>query len=177
MRILLAEDSEEEIQKALAAIHVQFPGTRMLGQKKSPAFADWTERYVFCHSPGKADDDDSRCDIYVHEDMQTPYVQRPGEHKIDLVVTDLMLPMQPGDTPLPHGLSIMIRALRAGLPVALATSENHHQCSFVPEVVSLLPAEQQARFFLSTTKNWGEVITAAFEYIKENKKKLDSASE
>ncbi len=69
MRIHLVEDNEEQIQIALAAIHAQFLGSKMLGQKKNPAFADWSDRYVSCSSQG-----DVVCDVNVSEDMQTGFI-------------------------------------------------------------------------------------------------------
>ncbi len=69
MRIHLIEDNEEQIQIALAAIHAQFPGSKMLGNKKSSHFEGTSERYAFCLSHG-----DVVCDVNVSEDMQTGFI-------------------------------------------------------------------------------------------------------
>ncbi len=79
-----------------------------------------------------------------------------------------MVPNKMGDTlPQPHGLTVMIRALKAGLPVGLCTDLDHHQCAYVRDVESLLSEEQQGRFFLSTKKDWTAVVTTAFQYLRK----------
>jgi len=148
MKILLVEDTEEQIQLALAAIHSHFPGTRLLQNSLG-----WE---AYCQ---KTKEKEPACKIDIQRDMQS---FRLRYENYDLILTDLMIPNQPGDTPMPNGLSVIIRALRAGCITGLVTETNHHQCSFLQDVLTLLPIGQQTLFFSNTEKNWELVVTEVF---------------
>ena len=79
-----------------------------------------------------------------------------------LIVTDLMFPGIAGSPEMPHGVSVVLEAIKEELVVAVCTDTNHHDMQFFQDLHPMLSEKAAYAIpYCMDAKDWDKAMSGA----------------